>query len=352
MAVSIRRADVGDLSVVADLVRIGAERTYSDAVIFRALGGLEPTRHAVWLAEANGTIVGMSALQIRTIQWRGAAVRAGYWTNLVVRREHRQTAAYPSLVRGMIRGAKGIGLSFVYGGIRRVAVAEGHVALGFSRVGDIPVVAKPLRPVRGFARTRNYSHAVQLVAAVPDALWRGVSALSGLRYPGDGKEVQVTAGLSQLGALRDNAPQESVVWAWDDILAHGRFASNYDGEAYGWASSGAAGSADAAIGFRVADRAHGLRLGVIVAALRREGASGALAQCLRVAEDQLSRGGADVILALPGWDAGAAAWLRARGYFSTRERYVLLWKPLTSDRFAAPPPLAQWRFDFTDHDAF
>src|SRR5436190_2618616 len=222
--VEIRPTSPADLGLVTELLSERDGQALSSANVSAALVGLQPEHLAGWIALADGRPAGFTCLYARQQRWDSAGertIRAGYWAHLFVREEFRRLMLYPQLVLAMMRGVKALGIDAIFTGTRRPQVAEGHVKLGFARLGELEVLFKPLRPFRLLARYKNLGGLAW--AAVPaDATY---AALRGARPPAvqdySIREVATSdAPLPQLVSLLELSTHGRIAQVWTpDTLA-------------------------------------------------------------------------------------------------------------------------------------
>src|SRR6059036_119224 len=150
--ISIRRATSSDLPQIADMMRLVSGREHSVEAVRTMTADFAPDRFYGWLAFADREPAGLTTLEPCILERMGTAVNAGYWRYLWVKPDQRRTTLYPRLVFTMIADAAALGMDMVYGAIRRPDVAAGHLALGMQKVGQIPLLAKPLNPAGLFSK--------------------------------------------------------------------------------------------------------------------------------------------------------------------------------------------------------
>ena len=125
-----------------------------------------------WLAVAGDEPVGVTMLEPCILEYKGAQTKAGYWRYLWINPDQRKTGLYPRLVFTMIAAAAELGIELVYGAIRRPDVVAGHLGLGMEKVGEIPVLAKPLNPAALFSKFHRLGSLAVGLSAVPDFAYR------------------------------------------------------------------------------------------------------------------------------------------------------------------------------------
>ncbi len=75
----------------------------------------------------------------------GTRVLAGLGSNLLVDSKHRNGLLFLNLQQRFLRGYAAKGISFTYGLVTRPSVLQTHLRTGYTRVGTIPVLARPFR---------------------------------------------------------------------------------------------------------------------------------------------------------------------------------------------------------------
>ena len=150
--ISIRRAVSSDATQLAEMMRSVSEREHSVESVRAMTADFTPGEFYGWLAVAVDEPVGVTMLEPCILEYKGAQTKAGYWRYLWIDPDQRKTGLYPRLVFTMIAAAPELGIELVYGAIRRPDVVAGHLALGMEKVGEIPVLAKPLNPAALFSK--------------------------------------------------------------------------------------------------------------------------------------------------------------------------------------------------------
>jgi len=353
--ISIRRATAGDVPQIADMMQLVSGRDHSVEAVRTMTAGFAPGRFYGWIAFGGNEPVGLTTLEPCILERGGTAMGAGYWRYLWVRPDQRRTPLYPRLVFTMIAEAAALGIDLVYGAIRRPDVAAGHIALGMQKVGEIPVLARPLRPARLFSKFHGLPDVLMRLSTVPDLVYgqylslRGPSIRSGYVIT-DAAATEVDPS-AIIPTLREMYASELRRRLTSESFA-GRYHSNSDGAQYRVLSVGRSGAVSAAIVYRIAVRGKGIRTLVIMEMGYRFSDQAALKFGLLEIEKQALRLGCEVILSLSSSRASHTL-LRQLGYFRSNETYILMKKPTGRNTTAiVMENLDDWHFTFADHDAF
>jgi hypothetical protein len=352
---SVRPATPADLDAVLSLLSERDGYTLNRARLSTALCGLDPAHLAGWIAFVSDQPVGLTTLYTRDQRWGDRTIRAGYWSHLFVREEFRRLMIYTRLVLAMMRGIKPLGIDCIFTGTRRPHVAEGHVKLGFARLGEYRVLYKPLRPFRLLARYKKWPGALHAAAAPGDALY---SLLLATKRPGS------PAGLSirplpitdpSLSAVVDllnaaGAGKISQVWTLDSLRR--RLAGTIDGYDYRILIAERAGKIVGAAIDRLTIRER-VKAGIIMELVTAPDTRDAAASLLSASESRLRADGADTTLYLDALGPETGGLLRRAGHRLSNETYqMLVWPKTLVPAGTAAADLANWRFSFLDHDAF
>ena len=356
MTATIRVAGAADVAAIADLLRERDGAAHPTTAVAGYLADLDPSRITVWLAEKEGRPVGINAVYLRALTTPSGALRAGYWGHLYVRPEARAIMVYPQLVMAMLRWAQAGGADLIYTATRQEHVAAAHLKLGFIKIVTLPVLLRPLRPGRLVA---SRSRAVRRWAgwAVPlvDAAVSAGRAAVGL----PGRTAAMRAVRADDHAAAEFAALQSglegyirTAWTVPDWLR--RFSGTIEGQAYRAAVAPWAGTAEAGVLVRIAERGSpAVRIGVVLDLVDRSPGRSHCVALLRWAERQAVEAGADAMIALPALAETERRPYRARGYWTAPETYTLLYRPTSPrGRTETLRDPAAWRFSFAEHDAF
>ena len=336
------------------MMRSVSDRDHSVESVRAMTADFTPGEFYAWLAVAGDEPVGVTMLEPCTLEYRGAQTKAGYWRYLWINADQRKTGLYPRLVFTMIAAAAELGIELVYGAIRRPDVVAGHLALGMEKVGQIPVLAKPLNPAALFSKFHGLGSLAVGLSAVPDFAYRQYLFL---RHPPGSSYVvrDIAATQANLNAiipvLRDPHPSKLQRLLSPQTFLR-RYHTNSDGAEYRVLCVQASDDVRAAIVYRHAVRGNNIR----AVAIMELGYSGEDQHALRFALAELEKHAIDmhceVMLCLS--SAGPMqVLLRQSGYFKSNETYVLMKKKTDPQGGClVPDKLDDWYFTFGDHDAF
>jgi hypothetical protein len=255
----------------------------------------------------------------------------------------------------MISGAAELGIDLVYGAVRRPEVVQGHLSLGMEKIGELPVMAKPVRPVRLLSKHRGFGNVLPQLSALPDYLYAQYRSLR-RRSEHDGyvlKDATVPECDAPAVALPLRTGFESEVQR--PLTAEAfrkRYRWNPDGDAYRVLSINRSAVTQAAIVYRAAVRGPDIRTLVIMEMGYLPSEEHALRLALLELEKIGSQSECDVILCLSS-NLPMQTLLRRVGYMKSNENYVLMMKPTGRKTGCVfPAKIAGWYFTFADHDAF
>jgi hypothetical protein len=293
----------------------------------------------------------MTMMLIRELKADERKVRAGYWANLYVAPQYRCYMLYPRLTHKITEALRNHDLAVVYTGVRYPAVARAHASVGFVKLGELQVRAKPFRPVR-FVMRYNGWRGCERLAAPPDLVYRKVRSLFANRTQEDSNRYVLGVGVdyAELAGLL-NQSQSRVRQVWSATRLRDRYAGNLDQEPYRALAARREGKLAAAIVWRVAVRGNGVRVGVIMELVFQTGEESGAQKVLAAAESAAQSEGCDAMLHLDGISESSRI-IDAAGYWSSPERYnILVWPPRVTGGIV-PRELRGWRYAFGDHDAF
>jgi hypothetical protein len=355
--VQIRRATAEDLPAARALFAVRG-RT-DEAGTDDARGpDLDNPRRALWLAFDGGRAIGMTSVHLRTLTRAGEERPVAYWTGLFVDPGCGSNFVYPQLLLTMFKGLRELGIRHMYAAVRRQQVAEGHLKVGFLKIGDLAVLARPLRPARLLATWRGWlsdgaaGALLRALCTLPDALF---AAVARLQTAGAGAtQVETTWSAdecAELARLAEAGIGTGTCQRWSTELVAARFGSLDAG--YRRIVQRVNGALSAAVLLRIVERGGGVRAAVLLDILHRDGDTAGLRAVVAGAERLALDEDCDVLLWLDGVVGPVRAMFGRRGYVRTPEKYALLARV---DRGAEsgflPTDTAGWRFAFADHDTF
>lgn len=352
---TVRPTTPGDLDHVLSLLSERDGHPLNRGHLSTALCGLDPAHLAGWIAFADDTPAGLTTLYTRDQRWGDRTIRAGYWSHLFVREEFRRLMIYPQLVMAMMRGIKPLGIDCIFTGTRRPHVAEGHVKLGFARLGEYRVLYKPLRPFRLLARYKKWPALLHAAAAPGDALYSLLLAAKRRGSPAGLSIRPLSVSDPSLGAVVDllNAAGTGKVsqpWTVDSLRR--RLAGTIDGYDYRILIAERAGTTVGAAIDRLTIR-EGVTAGILMELVTAPDSRDAAAPLLAASETRLRADGADTTLYLDALGPETGELLRRAGHRLSNETYqMLVWPKTLVPAGSAAADLANWRFSFLDHDAF
>ena len=353
--ISIRRATAADVPQIADMMRLVSGREHSVEAVQMMTADFAPGRFYGWLAFADHEPAGLTTLEPFALERMGTAINAGYWRYLWVKPDQRRTTLYPRLVFTMIADAAALGIDLVYGAIRRPDVAAGHLALGMQKVGEMPVLVRPLRPVRLFSKFHGFPDTCVRLSAIPNLAYGRYLSLR--RLSADSSYAVTDRAASEVDpnvvipSLREMYPSEIRRRLTPETFAN-RYYSNTDGEQYRVLWVEGCNAVRATIVYRTAVRGNGIRNLVIMDMGYRFSDEAALKYGLLNIEKRAMQLGCEVILFLSS-RTSIQTLLRSLGYFRSNETYMLMKKPTRQNAAAmVTENLDDWCFSFADHDAF
>lgn len=318
-----------------------------------------PSRN-LWLALNGDRAVGMTSVQERSIRIGNGMCRIAYWTGLFIDPAYRSHFVYPRLMSAMFAGLRERGIHHLYAAVRRQQIAEAHQKIGFKKIGDMAVLAKPLKPALLFAKYRRLVAAGQgqrflrLLCSVPDAMAGMGIRLQGPRASEEWKVAQIqwtSSEVSDLAQLYTHGCAGATAQTWSAESLRTRYAPREFG--YQLLGVQRQGRLCAAVIVRMVDRSDGIRAAVIMDLIHEPGAMDAAKLALVAVEQLALASGCDVIIFLDGLPSCDNEIVRKRAYLKSSEKYsLLLWKDRRTDTACFPEDLRSWRFSFGDHDTF
>ena len=355
----IKRAEQSDVPALQSLFSV---RSQSDeATSNDARGpGLDRPGRILWLALEGDRAIGMTSVQERQLRVGQEHIRIAYWTGLFIDPEYRSFFIYPQLILGMFAGLRERGIHRLYAAVRRQQIAEAHLKIGFKKIGDMAVLAKPLRPALLFAKYKRFvrqgedQQFLRALCAVPDAM-----VGMGIRFQrprtGAGWEVIETPWISDdvadLAGLyaRSRAGQTAQTWSVESLRA--RYAG--EGLDYRLLTVRHQGRLLGAAIVRMVKRSEGIRAAVIMDLIYEPNSNRAAKMALAEVERLALASGCEGVLLLDGLSSDDAGLVRNRAYLKSPEKYsLLMWTDRGTDPMRLPQDLRSWRFAFGDHDTF
>jgi len=325
------------------------------AHVASALCGLDPAHLVGWIAMVGDEPAGLTTMYTRDQRWGDRTIRAGYWSHLFVREEFRRLMVYPQLVLAMMRGIRPLGIDGIFTGTRRPHVAEGHVKLGFAKLGEYRVLYKPLRPFRLLARYKDWPALLHAAAAPGDGLYGAYLGLRRGRAPA-GLSLRAAeradAAIDALAALLNAAGQGRISQVWSAESLRRRLARTIDGYDYRVLVAERGGRVVGGAVYRLTIRER-VAAGIVMELIADRAEPGAIPALLGELERRVRTEGADTTLYLDGLEPATNAMLAAAGHRTSNETYqMLVWPRTLVPAGAGAADLANWRFSFLDHDAF
>ena len=253
-----------------------------------------------------------------------------------------------------------MGLCALYAAVRRQQIADAHLKIGFKKIGEMPVLAKLLRPVSLFAKHKRLVRAsdgqvwLRRLCSIPDSI-----VGLGVRFQGPHprgpwrvEEMSWTESVREdVSCLHAVANVGTTAQIWTSDLLGARYGmSEHEYRAIGvWRKDRFVGAAIV----RIVDRQGGIRAAVIMNLVSEPEFPGAGSLALAAVERLALGENCDVVLFLDGISEVEARLARRRGYITSPERYtLLLWKDRDIDPAIFPRDRQSWRFSFGDHDTF
>ena len=343
-SIKIRELQESDLTAVVELFNLRDSRQYSLETVRHIVYGGKGSSVCNWLALVDGKPVGLTGWAVRELRQGSNYYRAGYWQNLFVHPDYRRLMLYPQLVFAMFKGAQQSGLDFIYNANRRPQLWQAHVKLGFVNIGDLAVLAKPLRPARLVRKSKELPGYLDFFGQPIDRVY---SLYLQAQIPWDGDDLEDLCIL-----LADDADTRlHQVMTVESLRA--RYQMNLEEEPYRLLGIKAKGRLVAALIYRTGLRGNQIYAGVIMDLLVPPGAESYAQSLLSAAETDALKRGCEVMLYLDGLGQRARQLMKRCGYFKSPEQYVMLvWPKSKATEPFLLSNLEDWRFAFGDHDAF
>ncbi len=356
-SITIRELQESDLTAVVELVNLRDGKQYSAEAVRHTVYGPEGSIVRNWLALVDEKPAGFTGWAVRELRQDSNHYRAGYWQTLFIHPDYRRLMLYPQLVFAMFKGAQQSGLDFIYNANRRLEVWQAHLKLGFVNIGDLAVLAKPLRPVRLVRKSKELPGYLDFFGQPIDRVYslylqvrnrfRADSTLTVEQIPWDGDDLEDLCTL-----LADDADTRlHQVMTVESLRA--RYQMNLEEEPYRLLGIKAKGRLVAALIYRTGLRGNQIYAGVIMDLLVPPGAESYVQSLLSAAETDALKRGCEVMLYLDGLGEKARQLMKRCGYFKSPEQYVMLvWPKSKATEPSLLSNLEDWRFAFGDHDAF
>jgi hypothetical protein len=355
-AVVVREATPPDLDAAVELIRLADGHHLEFDNVAHYLHRLDPKATRAWVAFVGERPAGITRVLFRKIYRDGGPHPAAYWMNMFIHPDFRDLMLYPRLVLAMLAGVKKLGYELLYVAVRRPGVAEGHLKLGFQKVDDLTVLAKPVRPGHFLVKYRRVPALIGALARPVDWLYGQYLAVRRPRSPTPFVVEEIpwdSPRLEQVATLWNPPGEIRMRQGWTAACLRQRYTRSVESVPYFLVGVRRGEDLVSAAIFREADRAPGIRLGVIMDAAYAPGQLSALGYALAEAERRLVRIGCEILLYLDGLGDEVSQLMRRLGYVKTFEKYVLMRYPKNKDLHETPyGNRIGWRFAFGDHDAF
>lgn len=300
----------------------------------------------------------MTSVQERSLELGGRRYRVGYWTGLFVDPDFRADFVYPQLMLAMLKGLRSEGILHLSAAVRRQQIAESHLKMGFKKIGDLAVLAKPLRPAllvakyKGLLPRADSRPLVRGLCWGPDMLVRVAARLHCLLSGGVVESIPWGSPVvGQVAALHRLGRESALSQPWDVESLYARYGAKDVG--YKLVAVRRRERVVGAAVVRLVERTDGIRSGIVMDIAHDPGLPASVSMALAAAETVALDGNCDVLLILDGLSATESRRVRRRGYLASPEKYsLLLWTDRSGDPQALPRDVRSWRFVFGDHDTF
>ena len=355
----IKRAELSDAKAVHALFAIRRQTDEATAVDARG-PGLDRAARILWLALDGDRAVGMTSVQERQLRVGHEHLRIAYWTGLFIDPSYRSFFIYPQLILAMFAGLREMGIHRLYAAVRRQQIAEAHLKIGFKKIGDMAVLAKPLRPALLFAKYKRLvrreggQRFLRALCSVPDAVVGMAIRFQGLRAGASWEVIEIPWASDEVADLarlyeQGYAGQTAQTWSVESLRA--RYAGQ--GSDYRLLAVRHQGRLHGAAIVRMVERAEGIRAAVIMDLIHEPNSNRAAKMALAGVERLALASGCEGVLLLDGLSSDDARLVRSRAYLKSPEKYsLLMWTDRGTDPLRFPQDLRSWRFAFGDHDTF
>jgi hypothetical protein len=355
----VRRAERSDEDATRSLFAV--RRQAEEATSSDARGPeLDRAGRTLWLALDGDRAVGMTSVQERHLCVGDEQLRIAYWTGLFIDPSFRSFFIYPRLISAMYVGLREMGIHRLYAAVRRQQIAEAHLKIGFKKIGDMAVLAKPLRPALLFAKYKRFIRPdgsrrfLRALCSVPDAVVGLGVRFQGPRAGASWEVIEISwssdevADLARLYA-QGHAGYTAQTWNVESLRA--RYAGQ--GSDYRLLVVRHQSKLLAAAIVRMVERAEGIRAAVILDLIHEPNSDRAAKMALAGVERLALASGCEGVLLLDGLSPADASLVRSRAYLKSPEKYsLLIWTDRGMDPLCLPQDLRSWRFAFGDHDTF
>jgi hypothetical protein len=352
----IRPLTADDLLIVRRLLSERDGRDWDPESTRWFVEGLDPEKCRAWAAFDGDKPVGLTTTFLRKLIIQGQVQRVAYWANLYVNPKYRDQMLYPRLPVTMLNTLKGLGAPFLYAPVRIPQLAKAHLGLGFAKIGQMEVLARPLRPARFLAKYRKLGAAARVIAEPVDAVYRAALALVGARTPAGTCVVENSVEDAPLHAIADLLAERAagrISQSWDAEALHRRYRQTREGGQYRFVMAFGGEQLTTAAIYRVAERGDGIQVGVIMDLAFRPGAEQDAAAVLRRIECDATGAECELLIYLDGLGSQNRELLLKRGFRSSPEVYeFLIWPKKVAAEDAWVGDWNRWEFAFRDHDAF
>jgi len=159
----IREAKQEDISGIAGLRQTIKEfrtiKTEEYIAFWNSLIKNNPclTQQVLVAVNDQGEIVAHYAMAPFKFLKDGELLLGGFLCQLMVHEKYRQELIFPRMELKFLKNYKALGFNFAYSLGNREQVVKAHLSFGFSKIGELPVYAKPYR-LTGIARKRIKSN--------------------------------------------------------------------------------------------------------------------------------------------------------------------------------------------------
>ncbi len=353
---TVRRATVDDLERIVHLIRMGDEREYDSEDVAQYIQRLDPDYSQAWIAVVGEQPAGMTMTFQRTLHAPTQQYSARYWANLFIDPDYRHLMLYPRLLNLQFRELKRDGIDFLYTMVRRPKLIEAHLRIGFTKIGDLMMMVKPLRPGRLGIKYSTVPRCLAIFTYPIDGLFSCYLRLRQPHVPSGLSIEEVpwdSAEVDDVSELLRNSCMNRICQAWTSDAIRRRFSCSLDGDPYVLLVSRRQSQLVAAIVYRTVDRDRGIRMGVVMDLVFRDNEELAAQAILAEVQQRSYAAGADGMMYLDGSGLGMQKLFAANGYVMSSERYSLLLWP--KEKLSAEPlmyDISSWRLAFSDHDAF